>query len=313
MSADARLTFVLSAVIVVALLDATAAQQPTFRSSASAVVVDVNVMDRNGRPVTNLHLSDFVLVDNGVRQQVDDLSYGKVPIDITVALDVSHSVSGRTLEQLRQAVVQLMRDLEKNDRLKLLLFNMRVARMVDFTRDVKRVESAIRDATAGGGTALLDTLSVSLVSASAPDRRQLIVVFTDGSDSSSTTTPTMLTSIAQRTRATMTFVMPGVNVPVTINRGPNSLGPVTTYNQQVKQGPLHEFLRNVAGDTGGSLLPVTGGDLTATFRSVLSDFRSTYVLYYTPRGVEREGYHAIDVKMNRENARVRARRGYFSK
>lgn len=288
-------------------------QQPTFRSGAAAVVVDVNVRDRNGRPVTKLDLADFELFDNGVRQKVHELSYGKVPIDITVALDVSHSVSGNTLEQLRRAVVQLMRDLETGDRLKLVLFNMRVARTLDFTRDVKGVESALREAIAGGGTALLDTLSVSLVSANAPDRRQLIVAFTDGSDSSSTTTAEMLTAIAQRTRATLTFVMPGVSVPVTINRGPNSVGSLTTYNQRVTRGPLHDFLSGLARDTGGSVLPSAPGmDLTATFRRVLSDFRSTYVLYYTPRDVDRAGYHTIDVQVKRENATVRARRGYFA-
>jgi VWFA-related protein len=292
---------------------ANAVQQPTFRSGAAAVVVDANVRDRNGRPVTKLDLSDFELFDNGVRQKVHELSYGKIPIDITVALDVSHSVSGKTLDRLRQAIVQLMRDLERDDRLKLVLFNMRVQRTMDFTRDVKSVESAIRDAIAGGGTSLLDTLSVSLVSANAPDRRQLVVVFTDGSDSSSTTTPEMLSSIAQRTRATMTFVMPGVNVPVSSNRA-TPLGPVTSYTQRVKPGPLHEFLTSVSRDTGGSVLPSAPGmDLTATFKRVLSDFRSTYVLYYTPRDVDRAGYHAIDVKVNHEGATVRARRGYFAR
>ena len=306
--------WIVALLFAVCTVAASAVQQPTFRSGAAAVVVDVNVRDRNGRPVTKLGLTDFELFDNGVRQQVHDLSYGKVPIDITVALDVSHSVSGKTLEQLRQAVVQLTRDLEKDDRLKLVLFNMRVARTLDFTRDVRSVESALRTVNAGGGTALLDTLGVSLVSASAPDRRQLIVAFTDGSDSSSTTTPEMLKAVAQRARATMTFVMPGVNVPITINRGPNSLGAMTTiYQQHVTRGPLHDFLTEVSRDTGGSVLPVTGADLTATFRRVLSDFRSTYVLYYTPRGVDHGGYHTIDVKVARENATVRARRGYFAR
>jgi VWFA-related protein len=300
--------------LAAATLGAAAAQQPTFRSGAAAVVVDVNVRDRSGRPVTRLDLSDFELFDNGVRQKVHELSYGKVPIDITVALDISHSVSGKTLDQLRQAVVQLMRDLEKDDRLKLVLFNMRVARTVNFTRDIKSVESAIRGATAGGGTALLDTLSVSLVSANASDRRQLIVGFTDGSDSSSTTTPEMLTTIAQRTRATMTLVMPGDSVPMPINRGLNPSGSITTVTQRVRRGPLHDFLTSVSRDTGGSVLPVGGGmDLTAMFRRVLSDFRSTYVLYYTPRDVDRAGYHAIEVKVNHEGATVRARRGYFAK
>ncbi len=106
-----------------------------------------------------------------------------------MALDVSYSVTGTLLDRLRRGVVQLMDDLGPEDRLKLILFNMRVNRTVDFTTDVKVVETAIRSATAGGGTALLDAMSVALVSSSTPARRQLIVVFTDGSDSSSTTRP----------------------------------------------------------------------------------------------------------------------------
>ena len=183
-------------------------QQPTFRSGASAIAVDVTVR-QDRRAVTGLVASDFQVLDNGVLQQVDDVSYGKLPIDVTVALDVSHSVSGNLLDRLRQGVVQLMRDLGRDDRLKLVLFNMRVTRTIDFTNDVDAVERAIRGAAAGGGTALLDAVSVTLVSASIPDRRQLIVFFTDGNDSSSTTSFDVLTGVAQRTRATLTFVMPG--------------------------------------------------------------------------------------------------------
>ena len=106
------------------------------------------------------------MYDNGVLQTVDAVSYGKLPIDITVALDVSFSVTGAMLDWLRRGVVQLMRDLGKEDRLKLMLFNMQVARSVDFTTDEAAVERAIKSAAAGGGTSLLDSISVSLISAS---------------------------------------------------------------------------------------------------------------------------------------------------
>jgi hypothetical protein len=65
-------------------------------------------------------------------------------------------------------------------------------------------------------------------------------------------------------------------------------------------------------ETGGTILPVgSGSDLSAAFRTVLNDFRSCYVLYYSAQGVDRDGYHAIEVKVKREGAVVQARRGYF--
>ena len=289
--------------------------RPLFRSGASAVTVDVTVRDRSRRSISGLNSDDFQVYDNGVLQQVDTVSYGKLPIDVTVALDVSYSVTGSLLERLRRGVVQLMRDLERGDRLKLVMFNMRVNRRTDFTNDVKVVEAAMRGVTAGGGTALLDAISVTLVSATAPDRRQLIVFFTDGSDSSSSTTPGVLTSVAQRTRATLTFVMPGRTSTLNVFSSSGSRAGVpipSTAITRVDPG-THPVFSRLAAETGGSILPVgAGSDLSAAFRSVLSAFRSAYVLYYTPKGVDRDGYHTIEVKTNREGAAVQARRGYFA-
>jgi VWFA-related protein len=283
---------------------------PTFRSGADAVTVDVSVRQRNGRPVTGLTAADFQVLDNGVFQQVDEVSYGRVPIDITVALDVSYSVTGALLDRLRQAVVQLMRDLRPEDRLKLVLFNMRVTRTLDYTGDVKAVEQAIRAASAGGGTALLDAITVTLVDAAPAGRRQLIVFFTDGHDSSSTTSVAQLPQIARRTRATLTFVMPTSGSTGTYSGA--MTGTVVRYQTLGPRPPLHGLLTTLAAETGGSVLPVTQGeDLTGTFRRALNDFRSAYVLYYNPRGVDAPGYHTIEVKVNRSGAEVQARRGYF--
>jgi VWFA-related protein len=282
-------------------------QVPTFRAEVNAVVVDVSVRDRSRRPVTNLRAADFQVIDNGVPQAVDNVSYGKLPIDVTVALDVSYSVTGSVLERLRRAVGQLMRDLGRQDRLKLILFNMRVTRIVDFTTDADIVDRAIRAVTAGGGTSLLDAISVALVSASTPDRRQLIVFFTDGNDSTSVTAPETLTAVAQRTRGTLTFVMPTLP-PVQRAVVAGS----TAASRQLSLRPLAPALSAIALETGGTTLPVGDAtDLSGTFRRVLDDFRSTYVLYYTPHGVDRSGYHSIDVQVKREGATVQARRGYW--
>jgi Ca-activated chloride channel homolog len=288
------------------------AQPPTFRSGASAVTVDVSVRNARGGPITGLTANDFEVLDNGVPQQVDQVSYGRVPIDITVALDVSYSVTGQLLDQLRRAVTQLMRDLRPEDRLRLMLFNMRVTRVTDYTADVKVVEQAIRQAAAGGGTALLDAVSVALVDASPPDRRQLVVFFTDGSDSSSTTTRDVLRKVAERARATLTFVMPGGRQVFTTVSGVGS--PVTILRRTGAVPPHQAWFAGLARDTGGSVLPVAQGtNLTGTFRQVLNNFRSAYVLYYTARGVDRDGYHTIEVRVQRDGAQVQARRGYFAR
>jgi len=286
-------------------------QLPTFRSMANAVAVDVTVRDSKRKSVVGLRPADFEVYDNGVRQDVAELSYGKLPIDVTVALDVSFSVTGLTLERLRSGVVTLIRDLAREDRLKLLLFNSRVARVVDFTNDERKVEAAIKGAAAGGGTALFDSISVALAASAPRDRRQLVVVFTDGNDSTSITQPATLTSVALRTRAAVTMVLPGSG-PILVTGSSSAQQMLASMKMSLTPHPYDEFLQSLAKATGGSVVRTdASSDLNTVFSKILEEFRSAYVLLYDAKGVER-GYHELDVRVKRDGVSVSARRGYWN-
>ncbi len=280
----------------------------TFRSGVDAVSVDVSVRDR-GRVITGLTASDFVVLDNGIRQEVADVSFDKLPIDVTVALDISSSVTGDMLERLQRAVAQLMKDLGKADRLRLMTFHARIARVVDFTDDVATVQRAIRNVTAGGGTSIFDTISTALISADQADRRQLLVVFTDGADSTSITELSPLIDVAQRTNVAVSTVMPTGVAPAEMS----SVNGVLIVSRMMPRNlsRARAFSR-LADETGGQVIPqVAGGDLSATFRRVLGDFRSSYVVRYVPKGVTRGGLHTLSVTVPaRRGLTVRARRGY---
>ena len=47
------------------------------------------------------------------------------------------------------------------------------------------------------------------------------------------------------------------------------------------------------------------------FERVLQDFRSRYVISYTPSGVTSGGYHRLQVSVRNKGFTVRARPGYF--
>jgi VWFA-related protein len=289
------------------------AQSPTFRAAAAGVLVEVSVQS-NSRPVTNLQIADFEVFDRGVPQTVFDMTYGKLPIDVTVALDVSYSVSGTMLDRLRRAVGQLMRDLRPDDRLRLMMFNAGVARIVDYSSDPDVIDAAMRTANAGGGTSLRDAMSLALVSSRAPGRRQLIVVFTDGIDASSTTSAPVLQEVAGRTTATLTMVVPGT-API-IRQQFSDLSIVPTLTKTILSSP--QFTRVNAAyvalttSTGGTVVPFRPNeDLGALFKRVLESFRSTYVLHFIPTGVDPGGFHELRVTVKRPNTTATARRGYF--
>ncbi len=281
----------------------------TFRSGIDVVNVDVSVRDRS-RVITGLTATDFLVLDNDVTQDVVDVSFDKLPIDVTVALDISSSVTGDTLGQLQRAVAQMMKDLGKADRLRLMTFHARLARVVDFTDDVAAVQRAIRNVTAGGGTSIFDTISTALISADQAERRQLLMVFTDGADSTSIIELSPLIDVARRTNVAVSTVMP-VAMSSAVTSSLNGALIVTSRMAPGNTSRTRPFQR-LAEETGGQVIPqVLGGDLSLTFRRVLDEFRSSYVVRYVPKGVTRGGLHTLKVTVPKRNGfTVRFRRGY---
>jgi len=51
--------------------------------------------------------------------------------------------------------------------------------------------------------------------------------------------------------------------------------------------------------------------LDSIFVDILREFRQRYLISYTPRGVTREGWHKLDVRVKRRGT-VKARPGYQS-
>jgi len=274
---------------------------PVFRAGADAVTVEASVR-RERRPVMGLKVADFELLDNGVPQEITDISYEKLPIDVTVLLDISASVTGPVLDELRRALRQLRADLGTADRMKLIAFNMRIRRLIDFGEPASVTDSALAALGGSGSSAIFDSLAVALGSPFPTGRRQLIVLFSDGQDSSSIIDADTLLDVARRSSPTVAVVLASSqDRPASLLRNASTRSALTV-------GGLAD---QIASETGGFVATIAAGDnLTSTFRRVLEQFRTTYVIYYTPRGVERAGAHSLDVRVKRPGAEVRARRGY---
>lgn len=89
--------------------------QPTFRAQVEGVRVDVMVIDGARQPFRGLAPEDFEIRDNGVPQKVDVISFGEVPLSVTLAFDLSESVAGERLRQLQNSLRGLADALEPRD------------------------------------------------------------------------------------------------------------------------------------------------------------------------------------------------------
>jgi len=271
----------------------------SFRATADLVRVEVSVQ-RRSRPVTGLAAADFEVRDNGVLQRVVSLEYGRLPIDLTIALDVSGSVSGGTIDQLRRAIHDLMRDLAPQDRLRLLLFDSRIVAAADFGASAAEIEAAFTSVQPAGGTAVFDAMAVALAAPPDPDRRQLAVFFTDGEDEDSTTTRAELLETARHTTPTIGMVLASDRPWGAQSATANASGR-TIYEQ-------------LATETGGFLRTVAPGQsLASAFRQILADFRQSYVIYFSPANIARTGFHELDVRVRGNDVEVHARRNYTAR
>jgi len=305
MRAGFHAAITLAAIVVAAAVprgQAAPQQQPVFRTTADVVSVDASVQ-RDRRPVSGLTAADFELLDNGVPQEISEVAYEKLPIDVTLVLDVSASVTGSVLDELRRALRQVRADLGTADRLRLITFNMSIRKRVDFAQPAADLDAALNTLRGAGSSAVFDALAVAMTTADVPGRRRLLVLFSDGQDSSSITDPDELLDVARRSTPTIAVILgsPVPDRPASLVRTSSALASAT----------VNTLTERLTAETGGIVTTVKSGEnLTSKFRRMVQDFRSSYVLYFTPRGVERSGAHTLEVKVKRPGAEVRARRGY---
>jgi VWFA-related protein len=271
-----RLTFVLTSVLAL----------QTFSSRTLGVRVDVLVME-GGKPVAGLTARDFELRDNGILQRVDVVDAVDVPINVVLALDSSASILGRRLTDLIAAGDAIVDGLKAVDRAAVVTFNHAVTPALQLNADLGAVRGALRAIDPGGRTSMMDGVYVALTATVDQTGRFLLVVCTDGSDTMSWLTPSEVLEASKRANA--------VVYAVTVGGGRRS-------------GPL----KDLADATGGQMFQVKGsGDLRSAFQRILTEFRTRYVLAYSPEGVSPGGFHRLDIKVPRRRASVTARTGYI--
>lgn len=284
----------------------------TFRSGVEGVNVDVLVFEGN-RPVSGLGVADFELRDSGVVQKIDSVAFEDVPLNVMLALDVSDSVAGVPLEHLKEAALAAVQLLRPVDQAALLTFADHVKLRADWTADRSRLAGAVIGATAGGATALYDAAYSALTLRAPQPGRTLALVFSDGEDTASWLAGASALEIARRNDA----VVYALELRAEHRWSP---GYRIDFHSGVQSGVanvpksllMERFLSALASETGGQRLNVARSEqLRDRFVQIIAEFRTRYLVTYSPSGVERGGWHPLEVTLKGRKGRVIARRGYL--
>jgi Ca-activated chloride channel family protein len=285
----------IAVVFLVALTSAalTAMPQPTFRAAVDVVRVDVAVMDGLS-PVPALTLEQFAVTDNGVPQEIESVAIDSVPLNLTMVLDTSGSMQGEPLKDLIDASNALVKSLRDEDAAALMTFSEAVHFRVPMTRDRARLLKSLTGLVAAGQTSLNDAafLATQLRPIEAEDARSVLLVFSDGYDSSSWLKADQLIEATRRSRM-LTHVVELAGRAVSLSRP-------------------RDVLSELASAGGGRRWRASSSrDLRELFGNVLNELRARYLLTYTPKGVAREGWHDVKVILKGARGDVTARPGYF--
>jgi VWFA-related protein len=269
--------------IVVMTVAAPQAPPAVFKSGIEVVELDVSVT-RGGQPVQGLTARDFALTDNGVAQEVRSVTLDRLPLSVTMVLDTSESVAGDRLAHLVQAGEGLTAALRPDDRAALITFSNLVDLRVPMTGQMTDVQSALRAIRGAGATALRDAVHLALELQPHDRTRPLVLVFTDGRDTTSWLTEDAVVDSARR------------------------IG-VVVHAVRVESD---KFLDRLADSSGGRTWSATSDrQLRELFTRALDEMRARYLLAYTPHGVSGPAWHDLKVRLKNGRADITARPGYF--
>jgi Ca-activated chloride channel family protein len=274
-------------------------EEGTIRIDTNLVNLNVRVIDRNNRPISNVLQEDFKIYEDGVLQPIGFFSTEEVPISYGMAVDNSGSMRSQ-IDKVIEAGKILINTNREGDETFVVRFidSSKIETMQDFTADKERLSDALDSMyIEGGQTAIIDAVYLAaerIASYKKGDdlsdrRRRALIVVTDGEDRSSFYKLDQLFA-KLREEDVQIFAIGFVNE-------------LDKEGGLIRKSPKEkavELINRLAKETGGrAFFPNSLSELNDIAREISSDLRTQYVIGYYPTNSARDGsYRQIRVAVN---------------
>ena len=299
--------------------------QSTIRVDVNLARVLVSVRSKNGPFRSGLTQPDFRLFEDGVEQKIGYVTQGSaLPLTIGILVDTSGSQLHLIKKELDHARAFLKAIMKPGDQGFLAEFRGRVWMLRELTSDPAELAAGLADASHSyallpgsqrreltplyprrnsNSTAFYDAiyLAANEMPKSTGGRRVLLVL-TDGVDTSSATRPLVALAAAQDNEAAIFHLA------------------LTDYKQLKEQfGSASQLRLERAQKTMDALSSRTGGRVydpskrkaKEMFREMETELRSLYEIGYTPSNTKHDGkFREIQVFTTDASLEVRHRQGY---
>lgn len=302
-----------------------------IRVDSSIVRLNVGVVDKRGRPITDLAQGSFEIYEDGVKQQISRFEPSAAPFSVVIMLDMSGSTLGFR-QVLKQSAFRFIDALSPNDRVAVIEFYDKINLRNDFTTDRGTIAHSIEVSNGRGKTQLYKALDFALEKLSGEkSRRKAIIVLTDGIDTAikdqdraileKVADDNVLTTLKPETNDILNRVLnrsdaQGVTIyPLALPTGdPDKLAD-PTGRQIAMFRAARARLQIVADRTGGQLNTINRlEEMGRLYAQVAADLRTLYTIEYQPEKTKRDGkWRAIRIEVRNPDLISRTRQGYFAK
>jgi len=293
-------------VSVFALLAATPclAQEsaPVFGVDLDVVNVTVTVRDDAGHLVSDLGAGDFVVKEDGRVQTLtlfapaaDPTERKELALNLGMLFDTSNSMRAN-LRLSKESAVRFLDSIPRAKDLILIFFDRDIRLSRYNSENQQGIFERILETEGEGYTALYDAIAVYISRVMGTPGRKVLVLFTDGQD---TTSSISASDVIRLVRSTNVTVYP------------------VAFSERRVSSPdairARAFLGELAHSSGGQVFrPLASKELAEIYNRILDELSGQYVLGYVSDDPRRDGsYRHLDVEVSRPGLRVRHRPGYM--
>ncbi len=287
-----------------------------LRIESQLVTLNAAVSRRGGEPLVNLRKEDFSLYEDGTAQEVVHFQSVNTPFNLVLLIDLSGSIRDK-IDLVKRAAQRFVQATRPEDKVAIVTFTGSTRVACPLTNDRNLLRDRIRAIRKpDGGTNFYDAVmtTINTVLADVRGERNAIVIMSDGVDNSLPGSPgngseATYDEMLDRVQEADTIVF-----PIYLDTEEQA---VEEYGSKAVRGYAiaRKQLTELAEATGGVLLKANEiEDLEGRYEQVAAELRTIYSLGYYPTNTQRDGtFRKIRVRVNRDDAQVRARRGYFAK
>ena len=294
------------------LIDSTRPQVPeSARAKSSSeqqiivntdlVTLNVSVIDADGFHVPGLTKRDFAVTDNKIPQDITFFSDADLPLSIAIVFDVSGSMSGKKIEQAKEALLTFIQTSHPDDEYFLVGFNSQPQLLLERTRNGNSVIDKLSLVDPRGSTALYDAsyLALDRVMQGIYPKRALLII-SDGQDNNSRYTFSNLQRALKESGAILYAI--GIEG--------SSIGMLNVYGKLL--------LSELASVSGGKVFfPRNSNQMNESFEQIALELRHQYSIGYRPLSFALDGkWHRVKVKVTPpselKRVWVRSREGYYA-